>query len=87
MWLRSSQTHPRIINFLRLGIRKWFQDRDFTWQLSSGIFTDNTAQNHSIQKQVTLGWYQLFCGFVTKELVDIPQMHYTIIESRKLGSR
>ena len=87
MWLRSSQTHPRIINFLRLGIRKWFQDRDFTWQINSGIFTDNTAQNHSIQTQVTLGWYQLFCGFVTRELVDMQQMHYTIIESRKLGSR
>jgi len=87
IWLRSVQTHPRLIHFFRLGIRKWFRNRDYTWRISSGIFTDNLVYNAAFKTQMTLGWYHLFCGFITQELVDMQQSHYTAIESRKLGSR
>ena len=87
IWLRSAQTHPPIIQFFRLGMRKWVQDREHTWHISSELFTDSEAQNKIFQAQLTLGWYHFFCCFVTRELVEMQQLHYTFIESRKLGSR
>ena len=87
IWLRSAQTHPRITHFFKLGMQKWFQDRDYTWHISSELFTDNEAQNKTFQAQLSLGWYHLFCGLVTRELVKMQHIHYSTIESRKLGSR
>ena len=87
LWLNKENTHPAITNFIDLGLRKWFVERDFIWTQDSAIFTSTPTTNQAFKSQLQIKWYYFLCGMVTTDLVAVQQQHYTTIKSRKMGSR
>ena len=87
LWLASVYTYEPIINFVRLGLNRWFTNQNHEWATNSPIFTHKPTEDMAFKSQLKVGWYYLFCGMLTSDIIDIQQLHYTNIESQKLGSR
>ena len=87
LWLESVFTLPSIVNFVRMGLSKWFNHQNHVWDTNSKIFSDNHNENQALKSQLKVGWFHLLSGILTSELIDLQQRHYTNMESQKLGSR
>ena len=86
-WLKSNQTHPRIVLFLKLGLSTWFTDQTYQWHGNSHLFSDCPKINSALQTQLNIGWYHLLCGFITNDLIDLQQCFFTDIGSLKSSTR
>ena len=87
LWLESVYTLPTIVNFVQMGLSKWFNNQDHVWANKSRIFSHNNYENQALKSQLKVGWFHLLCGMLTSELIDLQQLHYTSIESKRMGSR
>ena len=87
IWLESEYTSPNIVNFVKLGLSKWFIHQDYEWTTNSSIFPDTYSEDNAFRSQLKVGWYYLLCGMLTSDLIDLQQRHYTSIDSQKLGTR
>ena len=86
-WLRDMNTHPCIIKFIHLGVKKWISNRQFKWQPHSAIFSDCPSINKALTSQLQVGWYYFLCGILTTELVELQQSYYTQLDSKRSSTR
>ena len=86
-WLESVYTSPTIVNFVNIGLPKWFQNQEYEWNPNSQIFTHNQQEDKALQSQLKVGWFHLLSGMITEDMTNLQQQYYTKIESPKLGSR
>ena len=87
LWLDSVYTSSTITNFVKVGLTKWFSDQDHTWDAGSHIFSNKTTEDNALKSQLQVGWYYLLCGMITTDIIHLQQVHYTEIESSKMGTR
>ena len=76
------QTHPEILQFICEGLQSWFKKGEYD--------IDHNMEPHiknACRTQALLGWESLLHGFLSINLIQCQQQYYTLMESRKLGSR
>ena len=87
LWLESVYTSTAIINFINMGLSKWFCNREYIWNADSPIFTHDPVEDNAFNCQMKLDWYYFMCGMITTELVELQQLEYSKMNSKKLGTR
>ena len=87
LWLQSVYTLPTIVNFVEMGLSKWFNNQNHVWDHKSQIFSHKIVENQALHSQLDVGWFHFLCGMLTSELIDLQQLHYNNIESKRQGSR
>lgn len=81
-WLQAHQTEPIISSFIITGLIHWFSNPLDSLTLSSTAPTLNLA----FSSQISLGWYALLCGYISKHIVSAQVVHYSLISSKKQAS-
>ena len=85
-WLKISHTHPKIENFIKIGLTKWFSTaKNFDWPPESIIFTDCPIINNALKPQLRIGWFYFLCGFLSSDLVQL-QSTYLISRGLKIST-
>ena len=76
-WLKKSHTHPKIENFINLGLTKWlFTNTRFDWAPESEFFCDCPIINKTVKSQLRIGWYYFLCGYISSDLVQLQSTHF-----------
>lgn len=83
LWLVSSKTDPDVTRFLITGLRSWFVDPFGDEPLHTT--TDQTTFN-ALTEQLTIGWFNLLCGYITSDIVNIQHRYFQTISSRRHGA-
>ena len=82
-WMNSIDTHPDIITFIISGLSSWLSS-------SNDVHLDVTIEHDillAFRSQLSLGWESLLLGLIAKKVIHQQQLHYSSIQSRKLGKR
>ena len=69
--MSTKKTHPDIIPSIILGLKKWLIDRSFSLGVDSRIFTNEDIVNKATPLQMNISWYNLLCGFISNDLVNL----------------
>ena len=85
-WLKKSNTHPKIENFINIGLSKWlFTNETIDWPPESDIFTDCPIIKNALTSQLRIGWFYFLCGFLSSDFVKI-QSTYIFSKGIKLST-
>ena len=84
VWLQSANTAPDITSSLISGIRSWFRDPFGDDEPLHN--TSDEATFTALSIQLDIGWFALFCGYVTKPVITCQHEFYQSIGSRKHGT-
>ena len=82
-WMNSIDTHPDIITFIISGLSSWLSS-------SNDFHLDVTVERDmllSFRSQLRLRWEYILLRLITKKMIHQQQLHYSSIQSRKLGTR
>ena len=85
-WLKNSTTHPKITNFINIGLSNWLStNKNYDWPPDSIIFTDCPIINNAFRSQLRIGWFYFLCGFLSSELVQV-QSRYVLSRGLKFST-
>ena len=86
-WFDTRQTHPAISRFFIMGFNKWVNNKDHVWRTNSAIFSDCPTINRALNSQLRVSWYYMICGMITKDLINLQQIHYHQLSSLRSANR
>ena len=87
IWFKDNGTHPNITLFFQLGLKKWFTDQKYQWQIDSQMFSDENDTNDALNTQLQVSWYYMLCGMLTENIVSLQQSFYNDIDSKRSAQR
>ena len=76
-WLKKSHTHPKIVNFINIGLSNWFStNKKNDWPPDSDIFSDCPIINEALRTQLRIGWFYFICGFLSSDFVKLQSTYF-----------
>ena len=82
-WLNSIDTHPDIIYFVISGLISWFSS-SIEFRIGAAVESEIAS---AFRSHLKLGWESLIHGLLSRQRIQQQQQYYSLISSRKLGTR
>ena len=86
-WLQRSRTNSSLSSFILQGLTYWFHDPNHQQNQRHSNSHHQPHLQLAFNSQISIGWYNFLCGFISTSIVNVQQDYFVHIGSRKSGSR